>query len=132
MSRSGRVLVTIEQTAVIPAVNTSILLNVETALGLTIASRLPAYNVQLLRWAIERSAGAAAATFAPAVFDDGSGSALLRQVDTMGAGLPVAGMIRTPPAPVIFAAPLGVVAVLVAPNLAGDTFVVRATFELLQ
>lgn len=130
--RSGRVIVAMEQVLLIAAPNTPILLNLETALGLTIVSRQPVYVVQLLRWAIERTAGAAAATFSPAVFDDGAAALPIRQVDSIGTGIAVARQIRTPPAQVIFTAPLGVVAFLPAPNVGGDTFRVRAVLELLQ
>ena len=132
MSRSGRVIVAMEQLLVIAAPNTPILLNLETALGLTIVARQPVYVVQLLRWAIERTAGAAAVTFSPGVFDDGAAALPIRQVDSMGVGIAVARQIRTPPAPVIFTAPLGVVAFLPAPNVGGDTFRIRAVLELLQ
>jgi len=130
--RGGRVILAIEQTLLLGAVGTAILLNVESALGLTIVSRLPVYRVQVLRWAVERTAGAAAVTFSPALFDDGAGAAPLQQIDTMGVGLAVARTIRTPPAPVIANCPLGVLALLIAPNAAGDTFKVRAVVELLQ
>ena len=122
-----------EQTLLLGAVGTPILLNVETALGLTIVSRLPAYRVQVLRWAVERTVNAAGAvTFSPALFDDGAATTPLQQIDTMGVGLAVARTIRTPPAPVIAVCPLGVLALLIAPNIAGDTFKVRAVVELLQ
>lgn len=130
--RTGRVIVAIEQTLVLGAVNTPILLNVESALGLTISARLPVYNVQVIRWAVERTAGAAAVTFSPALFDDGTATDPLRSVDSMGVGIAVARTIRTPPAPVVLACPLGVLALLVAPSVAGDTFRVRAVVELLQ
>ena len=80
--RTGRVIVAIEQTLVLGAVNTPILLNVESALGLTISARLPVYNVQVIRWAVERTAGAAAVTFSPALFDDGTATDPLRSVDS--------------------------------------------------
>lgn len=132
MSRSGRVIVAMEQALVIAAPNTPILLNLETALGLTIVARQPVYVVQLLRWAIERTAGAAAVTFSPGVFDDGAAALPIRKVDSMGTAIAVATQVRTPPAPVIFTAPLGVVAFLPGPNVGGDTFRIRAVLELLQ
>lgn len=130
--RSGRVIVAVEQTLVLGAVSTPILLSIEGAMGLTNSARLPVYNVQVIRWAVNRTAGAAATTFSPALYDDGAATDPLRSVDSMGVGIAVARTIRTPPAPVVLACPLGVLALLVGPNVAGDTFRVRAVVELLQ
>lgn len=131
-TRTGRVLIAVEQTFVLAAPGTPILLNLETALGLTIVSRLPIYVVQVCRWSVEVTAGAAATTFSPALYDDGTGTNPFRIIDTMGTGIAVARLVRTPPAPVVFTAPGGILACTLSPNVAGDTFRVRAVVELLQ
>lgn len=129
----GPVLFTVETTAVLVAVGTPVILSIEPALRLSASARLTWYQVRLVSWGIQRTAGAAAATWSPFVSEDTIGTDPLLRVDQLGVAIPIAAFVRAPPAPVAFVAGLGgVFSVVPTPNLAGDTVRVRAWLELLQ
>ena len=110
----------VEATAVLALVPTPIVLNIKPALALGAGADLLQYRLRLISFGLQRTAGAAAATWAPRVCEDITGTDPLLRLQSLAAVAPNT-FVNQPLSDVYFTLGTGgAFSIVPAPNVAGD------------
>ena len=121
----------VEATAVLALVTTPIVINVKPALGLGAGADLLQYRLRLISFGLQRTVTvSAAATWAPRVCEDVSGTDPLLRLQALAAG-PLTTFVVQPVSEIYFTIGTGgAFSVVPAPNVAGDTVRARVWLQL--
>ena len=121
----------VEATAVLALVTTPIVLNVKPSLALGAGADLLQYRLRLISFGLQRTAGAAATTWAPRVCEDITGTDPLLRLQSLAPVAP-ATFVNQPLSDVYFTLGTGgAFSIVPAPDFAGDTVRARVWLQLL-